>query len=379
MTLYDEHIHWTNLLPLTFTRSVAECRVGILTIAEKWEHYLNEKIHIQYAESYLQNESVSDALRVASHILPTRHLAEAVTGLQDNQSLQYQGEIIASRNPTNTPEIISYTQDLKSIRYPWHIFLLNDEELKKDYELITAGRISAPIPEDNRTMGDQIFLEEGAVVHGAILNSLTGPIYMGHNAEVMEGAMIRGGLALGTKAQIKMGAKIYGATTIGPGCRVGGEVTNTIFFANSNKGHDGYLGNSVLGEWCNLGADTNSSNLKNNYAKVDVYNYSEKKAIDTGEQFCGLIMGDHSKSGINTMFNTGTVVGVSANIVGAGFPSKHIPSFSWSIQEKIRPYDIEKSLETARIVYERRGRVLSDREENVLRHIHSLSLPKSTI
>ena len=232
---------------------------------------------------------------------------------------------------------------------------------------------------DNKILGEHIFIEPEAKVHCSIINTNTGPVYIGKNAEVMEGAIIRGPFALGEKAQVKMGAKIYGATTIGPGCKVGGEITNSIFFANSNKAHDGYLGNSVLGEWCNLGADTNSSNLKNNYSKVEIYNYHQGSVIETSQQFLGLIMGDHSKSGINTMFNTGTVVGVCVNIVGAGFPKKHIPSFSWSISEKIRPYDLEKAFETIHTVFARRHRKLSDREDRILRHIHLSTLNNTII
>jgi UDP-N-acetylglucosamine diphosphorylase/glucosamine-1-phosphate N-acetyltransferase len=260
------------------------------------------------------------------------------------------------------------------IQFPWDLFLLNDQEIRADFELLTKGKTSQKLNDNNKIIGDNFFIEEGAKVNCAILNTESGPIYIGKNAEIMEGAMIRGPFALGENSQVKMGAKIYGATTFGPGCKVGGEITNSIFFANSNKAHDGYLGNSVIGEWCNLGADTNSSNLKNNYSQVEIYNYTEKKSIDTGQQFLGLIMGDHSKVGINTMFNTGTVVGVSANIVGAGFPSKHIPSFSWSISEKLRGYDIEKALETIKIVYARRNKTLSEREERILRYIHNQTL-----
>lgn len=309
-----------------------------------------------------------------SNVLPSRALAEAILAMKEGDILVHNGREIASINKGPGSQRIEFKADVQFIDFPWHFFLLNSQEISKDYELLTQGRSSYHLPGDNTLMGDQIFLEEGAKVHCSILNSTTGPIYIGRHAEIMEGAMIRGPLALGENAQIKMGAKIYGATTFGPGCRVGGEVTNSVFFANSNKAHDGYIGNSVIGEWCNLGADTNSSNLKNNYSPVEIYNYRENKAIESGQLFLGLIMGDHSKSGINTMLNTGTVVGVSANIVGGGFPSKHIPSFSWSLSEKLRAYDIEKALSTARIVLERRNKTLTDREERILRHIHSESV-----
>lgn len=376
MILIDDKTIWSNLLPLTFTRTVAECRVGILTIAEKWEKYF-DSVQIQSSEEYLKTElNLSDKISIASHILPNSKLVDSIKNLEKNTNLIYQEKIIASNDVSENPRFIKYDGDISMIQYPWDLFLLNDQEIRADFELLTKGRISQKLTEDNKLIGEQLFIEEGAKVNCSILNTTTGPIYIGVNAEVMEGTMIRGPFALGENSQVKMGAKIYGATTFGRGCKVGGEVTNSIFFANSNKAHDGYLGNSIIGEWCNLGADTNSSNLKNNYSKVDIYNYSEKKSIDTGQQFLGLIMGDHSKAGINTMFNTGTVVGVSANIVGAGFPNKHIPSFSWSISEKLRNYDIEKALETIRIVYGRRNKTLSEKEEAILRYLHTNTLNK---
>lgn len=379
MRLYDDVVTWENMLPLTFTRSVAECRVGILTIQEKWEKYLQEAVQIEYVKDYLRVDYAADAsihsqTRVVSNVLPNWELVEAIRSLNENSILFYDGKEIASKGKTTNPVSISYTGTLSSIHFPWDIFLENDAEIRKDFELLTAERPSAHCSSDNRVLGDNLFIESGAKVHCSIINTHTGPVYIGRNAEVMEGCIIRGPFALGENAQLKMGAKIYGATTFGPGCKVGGEVTNSVFFANSNKAHDGYIGNSVIGEWCNLGADTNSSNLKNNYSKVDVYNYHQSGTIETNQQFLGLIMGDHSKSGINTMFNTGTVVGVCANIVGAGFPKKHIPSFSWSISEKIRPYDLEKALETIHVVYKRRNRELSRREDSILKYIHSSTI-----
>lgn len=376
MLLIDNKKVWANLLPLTYTRSVAECRVGILTIAEKWANYF-ESIQIESSEDYLKSTiSITDKLTVASHILPNKILVDAIKNLAPNTNLIYQNEIIASNDVSENPNLVEYENDISMIQFPWDLFLLNDQEIRADFELLTKGKTSQKLSDDNKLIGNQLFIEKGAKINCSILNTSTGPIYIGKNAEVMEGAMIRGPFALGENSQVKMGAKIYGATTFGPGCKVGGEITNSIFFANSNKAHDGYLGNSIIGEWCNLGADTNSSNLKNNYTKVDIYNYTEKKSIDTGQQFLGLIMGDHSKAGINTMFNTGTVVGVSANIVGAGFPNKHIPSFSWSISEKLRGYDIEKAIETIKIVYGRRNKILTEKEEAILRHLHTNTLNK---
>jgi UDP-N-acetylglucosamine diphosphorylase/glucosamine-1-phosphate N-acetyltransferase len=381
MILYDDLITWENLLPLTFTRSVAECRVGILTIQEKWEHYLKTKIQIEYAQDYLKKDTKDNAsgLKILSHLLPNSELILAIKELNENSALFYNEIEIASNNKNSDFKKVSYKGPISFIHYPWDIFLENDAEIRKDFELLTAGRTSAHLNSDNKVLGDNMFIEPEAKVHCSIINTNTGPVYIGKNAEVMEGSIIRGPFALGENAQVKMGAKIYGATTIGPGCKVGGEITNSVFFANSNKAHDGYIGNSVLGEWCNLGADTNSSNLKNNYSKVEVYNYHQGSVIETSQQFLGLIMGDHSKSGINTMFNTGTVVGVCANIVGAGFPKKHIPSFSWSLSEKIRPYDLEKAFETIHVVYSRRNKKLSEREDKILRHIHQSTLTNATI
>lgn len=372
-----DHVEtWQNLLPLTFTRSIADCRVGIMTIHEKWQKYLGENISIQYADAYLGSTESSSSISIASNVLPTEDLVKVVSALTDDQAL-YAGDMKLAQSGHGTNKI-DFSGSVSCIQFPWDIFLLNGQEIDHDYKLLTKNRISQKLSETNTVLGQNIFLEEGATVECAILNSNTGPIYIAAGAEIMEGAIIRGPFAIGAKAQIKMGAKIYGPTTIGPSCKVGGEITNSIFFANSNKAHDGYIGNSVIGEWCNLGADTNSSNLKNNYSSVEVYNYTEKKAIATGQQFCGLIMGDHSKCGINTMFNTGTVVGVSANIVGADFPKKHIPSFSWSIGDKLRTYDIEKSIETAKIVYARRGILWSERDESVLRHIYTVSTSPSS-
>lgn len=379
MILYDDLVTWENLLPLTYTRSIAECRVGILTIQEKWAHYLNEEIQIAYAKDYLKfGELRNEELRVASHILPNKTLVESIKNLGENSILTFEGEEIASNKVSTNSAKITYQGEITFVKFPWHFFLENDAEIRKDYELLTAGRTSAHVSSDNKVIGESIFIEPGAKVHCSIINTDSGPVYIGKNAEVMEGAMIRGPFALCDNAQVKMGAKIYGATTIGMGCKVGGEITNSVFFANSNKAHDGYIGNSVIGEWCNLGADTNSSNLKNNYSKVDIFNYHHNVLIETSQQFLGLIMGDHSKCGINTMFNTGTVVGVCANIVGAGFPKKHIPSFSWSISEKIRPYDLEKAFETIQAVYARRSKTITDREVGILRHIYNITMNSSS-
>ncbi len=266
-----------------------------------------------------------------------------------------------------------FESDVNLIDRMWKIFLFNQDELQRDFELVTAGRTSAQLSSTNLIIGDQLFVEEGVEAEGAIINAATGPVYLGKDSKILEGTAIRNGLSLGEGSVLKMGAKIYGATTIGPDCKVGGEVQNSVLFGHSNKGHDGYLGNSVLGEWCNLGADTNTSNLKNNYDQVKLWSYVRGGFERTGEQFCGLMMGDHSKSGINTMFNTGTVVGVSANIFGAGFPRNFIPSFSWGGPQGLQEYTIAKALETAKIVMARRHLELDDVEQNILAHVYEES------
>jgi UDP-N-acetylglucosamine diphosphorylase/glucosamine-1-phosphate N-acetyltransferase len=275
--------------------------------------------------------------------------------------------------PSPSPIILS--SPLMSIQRPYDLFLLNGKALELDFELITKNRTSAKVSDTNRVLGNRLFVEEGAWVECATLNTTTGPIYIGKQAEVMEGAMVRGGLALCDFAALKMGAKIYGPTTVGPHCKVGGEVGNTIFMGFSNKGHDGYLGNSVIGEWCNLGADTNSSNLKNNYANVKLYNYTSQKQEDSGQQFCGLIMGDHSKVGINTMFNTGTVVGVGCNVFDAGFPPTFVPDFSWGGASGFQEFRLDKMMELAERVMSRRHLELTEIDKNILNEVYRITRP----
>jgi UDP-N-acetylglucosamine diphosphorylase/glucosamine-1-phosphate N-acetyltransferase len=258
-----------------------------------------------------------------------------------------------------------------SVENVWDIFSKNGDAIKADFDLITRGRTSQPLSTSNTVIGDakQIFLEEGAIVEASILNTNAGPIYIAKDSEIMEGSVVRGPFSLGEHAALKLSTKIYGPTTVGPHSKVGGEVNNSVIFAYSNKGHDGFLGNSVIGEWCNLGADTNNSNLKNNYGNVKLYNYAQDKMIDTGLQFCGLIMGDHSKCGINTMFNTGTVVGVGANIFGGGFPPTHIPSFSWGGADGMEEYKFDKMIETANRVYARRNLTVDAVEKDILEKV----------
>ena len=384
--LFDGAGH-KNLQPLTFTRPVAHLRVGILTIQEKWDMYLSQETGIRtkdYLNAKFEGQDGEVDLGINAGLLPTEDLAETILALKKDQILMKNGEVLAI-NPLPSADanmqkilkgslLLEYDMDVDIVRRPWDIFKLNGEEIAKDFAILTHERESQPLHESNTLIGEEedIFIEEGAEIFAAILNTAEGPIYIGKDAVVMEGAMIRGGLALCDHATIKMGAKIYGPTTIGPHSKVGGEVGNSVIIGYSNKGHDGYLGNSVIGEWCNLGADTNTSNLKNNYGEVRVWSYNEQEAIPTGEQFCGLIMGDHSKSSINTMFNTGTVVGVCSNVFDVGSPPKHVPSFSWAGQSKIEIFKLEKAYEVAERVMSRRSIDFTDVDKDILKVISEL-------
>lgn len=372
-----------NLLPFTYTRPVSEIRCGILTITEKWQKYLATSVSF-LTQDYLQAKYpivYSDHMTYLNgSVFPSPNLILAIENLSEGEVLYHQEleKIIALKTneklQLNNFDLhnfhqVNFAGKVLSISNVWDIFSLNESAIQEDFNVLTNGRISQPLNDTNRHIGDQLFIEEGAVVQGAILNSTTGPIYIGKNAEVMEGSVIRGALALCESAQLKLSSKIYGATTIGPYCKVGGEVSNSILFGYSNKGHDGFLGNSVLGEWCNLGADTNVSNLKNNYAEVKIWNYEKGGFKNTGLQFCGLMMGDHSKSGINTMFNTATVVGVSANIYGGGFPRNFIPSYAWGGADKWITFRTNKAFEVAEKMMERRGISFTDIDRAVMEHI----------
>ena len=369
-----------NLLPFTFTRPVADIRVGILTIREKWEAYLDFAT-TTVTEDYLSEKfpmvEMDENIMINASFLPNQTLAEMVKSLEANQAIFNNEDVIAFYTKDTqddidfeTYEAIEYVDDVIKIEHTWDIFSKNGEAIQEDFELLTKGRQSQPIPEltvaFNRT---DIFIEEGAKLPLCSLNAEKGPIYIGKNAEIMEGSMIRGPFALCEGATVKMSTKIYGPTTVGPYSKVGGEVTNSVIFGYSNKGHDGFLGNSVLGEWCNLGADTNNSNLKNNYAEVRLWNYQTESFARTGLQFCGLMMGDHSKCGINTMFNTGTVVGVSANIFGSGFPRNFVPSFSWGGSSGFTTYLTQKAFEVAKVVMSRRDMEFTQVDAEILEHI----------
>ncbi len=387
LILFDCHKTRENLFPLTHTRPVADIRVGILTIREKWEKLLNQNSH-SLTEEYLLDKfpgvnNPSPALYINGAFLPDEKLLAAIQKLGALQSLVCQGEPMAFKtdkhhlNYENFEAIVKgftpveYSGTAQSVQNLWDIFKLNGDALKADFAMLTAGRKSQPFSATNQLIGkvENVFLEPGAVVECSILNTTNGPVYVGKDAEIMEGCAIRGPFAMGEHAVLKMLAKVYGATTLGPHCKAGGELNNVVFFSYSNKAHDGFLGNSVIGEWCNIGADTNNSNLKNNYGEVEIFNYREGKATNTGLVFCGLFMADHAKSGINTMFNTGTVVGVSANVFGGDFPPKFIPSFSWGNSRWLRTYELDKSLEVATKMMERRDIKLTEADIKILKTV----------
>lgn len=368
------------LLPFTYTRPVADIRVGILTIREKWEKHLGYTT-TTLTEEYLMDKfpmvELEENVMINASFLPTEVLAEMIIGLEENQAIFSDDEVIAFYSKDSqeevdfdTYEIIEYNDECLRIENPWDIFQKNDAAIREDFELLTEGRTSEPIPSSVNVIGaENVFIEEGAKLEFVTLNASTGPIYIGKNSEIMENSVIRGPFALCEEGQVKMGAKVYGATTVGPHSRIGGEVSNSVLFGYSNKGHDGFLGNSVLGEWCNLGADTNNSNLKNNYEEVKLWSYEKEGFVKTGLQFCGLMMGDHSKCGINTMFNTGTVVGVSANIFGSGFPRNFVPSFSWGGASGFTTYVTKKAFETAKIVMSRRKVEFTEQDAAILEHV----------
>lgn len=372
--------HRNHLLPFTYTRPVADIRIGILTIREKWERYLGYTI-TSLTEDYLSEKfpmvEFEDNIMINASYLPNFEIAELIKGLTENQAIFKGEDVIAFYTKETQDDIdfssyesIEYEADILKIERTWDIFSQNGEALKDDFELITSGRKSQPIPANiNVIKAQDIFIEEGAAMNFVTLNATNGPIYIGKNTEIMEGSIIRGPFSLNEGSTVKMGAKIYGPTTIGPFSKVGGEVNNSVFFGYSNKGHDGFLGNSVIGEWCNLGADTNNSNLKNNYAEVRLWDYETEGFAKTGLQFCGLMMGDHSKCGINTMFNTGTVVGVSANIFGSGFPRNFIPSFSWGGKAGFSTYLTKKAFEVANVVMARRTIEFTEKDATILEHV----------
>lgn len=379
--LFDDSVVRTQMLPLTFMRPVADIRLGILTLREKWEHFLGETTST-LTEPYLQKKfpimKASENILINSAFIPDDKMVALIKKLDPDQALVTESRIIAmhvtadqldnlgAKEMDETTEIV-LEEEPRSVSYAWDIFSMNDEELRNDFDMLTKGKKSQPLSKTNTLLGDGgLFIEEGAVIECAILNTKTGPIYIGKDSEVMEGASIRGPFALCQDAIIKMGAKIYGATTIGPFCKIGGEVNNSVFFGYTNKSHDGFIGQSVIAEWCNLGADTNVSNLKNTYENIKMWSYYDETFINTGLQFCGLIMGDHTKTAINTQINTGTVIGISSNIFGAGFPRNFIPSFSWGGASGFKSYDVDRAAIVAERVFKRRNKQFDKTERNIM-------------
>jgi UDP-N-acetylglucosamine diphosphorylase/glucosamine-1-phosphate N-acetyltransferase len=381
IVLFDGQCH-KSLLPLTFTRPVAHLRIGIFTISEKWMHFLGQHVHVRckdyLTEKFNSFEGSAD-VGILAGLLPNQDIVDVISNLNPNSILMKDGNVLAiSPLPKNNNSIetslskyatLEYDSEVSIINRPQDIFLENGKEIKADFNWILNNSKSVGYHDSNTVFGEDIFVSNGAVLRGCTINCEEGPVYIGENAQVMEGSVIRGPFALLDHSIVKMGAKIYGPSTVGPHCKVGGEIGNSVIQGFSNKAHDGYLGNSVIGEWCNLGADTNTSNLKNNYSNVKNWDYSTESMEDTGTQYCGLIMGDHSKCGINTMFNTGTVVGVSANIYGGGFPSKFIPSYSWGGSDGFVDYELNKAIELAEVVMKRRGIELSSMDEEILKHV----------
>ena len=387
-----------HLLPLTYTRPAADLRTGITTIREKWERVLGTPTST-LTDSYLQEKfplrPSGDNLLVAGALLPNPQLLEAILALRTGDALYDENTLLAFRtgdaldlrnffdsylqntNGALPLRMVRYTGPYDFVSRPYHLFLLNGQEIGRDFADLTAGRASQPLSPTNTVIGDpsRIFVEEGAVVEASVLNTTGGPIYIGRGAEVMEGCRLRGPVALCEHAVTKMDAKIYGGTTIGPYSKVGGEMGETVVLGYSNKAHDGFIGNAVIGEWCNLGADTNCSNLKNNYSDVRLWDYATRRMEETGEQFCGLVMGDHSKCGINSMFNTGTVVGVGAALFGTGFHPKFVPSFSFGSPGNLyETHDFGKFLTTAQTVMARRHKILDEIEQNLLKKVYDIAL-----
>lgn len=374
--LFDNHEDHANLLPLTFIRPISEIRIGILTIREKWEKYLAETCSYQteiYLSEKYPTQFSNENIFINASVLPNKVLAEKIKTLASKEALYAENILIAYRNEATNK--IFWNEPIRKISYPFDIFAFNGAEIQSDFQLVTAGRKSKPI-EDKYVITykpENIFVEEGADLKACVLNAEKGVIYIGKNAQVQEMSVIQGNFALCEGAVINLGGKMRGDTTIGNYCKVGGEISNSVLLGYSNKAHDGFLGNSVIAEWCNLGADTNTSNLKNNYSNVKIWNFPKNDFIDTQKQFCGLIMGDYCKAGINTMFNTGTVVGISCNIFGGDFPPKFIPSFSWGGAKGFEQYELSKAFEAIERMMARRNKSLSEQEKAIIQHCYKQS------
>ncbi|MBN8621711.1 MAG: GlmU family protein [Flavobacteriales bacterium] len=381
--VFSDAQFWEDFLPLTFTRPVAEMRCGILTFSERWQKLL-ETSEISYlTEDFLQEKfpkpEKKESLFIVPNFLPNENVLNQIKDLKLGEALVYENELLAAKvdmdnfSLNQIEKMTDIHEELPLFKQPTDLFSFNEKAIDFDFELLTKGRGSQELSATNGFLGnaEDLFIEEGATIEFSTLNTKTGKIYIGKNAEVMEGCNLRGPIALCEDSKFNLGAKIYGATTIGPHCKVGGEVNNIVIFGFTNKGHDGFVGNSVIGEWCNLGADTNSSNLKNNYASVKLWNYRTKRFVDTGLQFAGLVMGDHSKTAINTQFNTGTVVGVAANIFKSGFPPNLIENFSWGGMKGDEKFKLEKAYEVAEKAMARRKVPFTEVDRNILKYIYS--------
>lgn len=380
LILFDSTKDWLNLLPITFTRSISEIRLGATTLIEKWQKIAPDFEVVSLGTAYLKPEKIkinNDSVWVKSTILPNEDFVAQIKKLNLGHAIFEKSELLAFKGKLDDFEAGSFDKKIDNkaalsyFNRITDIFTKCGEHLESDFKTLTFGKESAKLSPTVTVIGDKnkLFIEEGAILEACILNVNSGPIYISKNAELMEGSMVRGPFFLGEGSVLKMGAKIYGPSSFGPHCKVGGEVNNSVILGYSNKAHDGFLGNSVIGEWCNLGADTNNSNLKNNYGEVSIFNYQTKSFEKTGLQFCGMFMGDYSKAGINTMFNTGTVIGVGCNIFGSGFPEKHLPSFTWGGLESNSNYQLDKLFETSSEVYKRRGLVFGEKEKNLLHSI----------
>jgi UDP-N-acetylglucosamine diphosphorylase/glucosamine-1-phosphate N-acetyltransferase len=379
--VFSDAQYWEDFLPLTFTRPVAEMRCGILTFSERWQKILKNTEISYFTENYLQNKfsnpEEKESLFLVTNFLPTENVIQQIKDLKQGEALVYEDELIAARinmkdfSLNQIEKMTDIKEELTFFKKPTDLFTYNHKAIDFDFELLTKGRISQELSSTNGFLGDKkdLFIEEGAQIEFSTLNTKTGKIYIGKNAEVMEGCNLRGPISLGEDSKFNLGAKIYGATTVGPHCKVGGEVNNIIIFGYSSKGHDGFLGNSVVGEWCNFGADTNSSNLKNNYGHVKLWNYRTKAFEDTGLQFAGLIMGDHSKTAINTQLNTGTVVGVASNIFKEGFPPNLVENFSWGGFKDDERFKLDKAYEVAERAMARRKVALTDEDKAIFKFI----------
>ncbi len=370
--LIDNDLSRANLLPMTYTRPVADLRVGALTLQDKWEHRLPGTYHYITAD-YLSelfpcnaDQTADDTVTISSDVIADDRLAETIRRLAPGEAVyDSDGAMIAVRSTEKSRSTLPF--EVKRLRHLTDIFMMNGEQIKIDFDLLTAGRTSAPLSKTVTVIGDPslVFLEEGAAAECCSIRVTDGPVYIGANAEVMEGSTLRGPIVVGEHSFINMGARIYGATTIGPWSKVGGELNNVVIHSYSNKSHDGFLGNAVIGSWCNLGAGCTASNLKNDYTEIKLWNYPTHRFARTGLQFCGLIMGDHSKAGINTMFNTATVVGVGVNIHGTGFPRNFVASFSEGSAAGFSDVSMTKFFDVAARVMARRGIELTEADRRM--------------